>query len=157
MTTVAKEKETAECVMDKAKQFLSSAGRYDELLRLRREQRDYMINVARSLCTPTYALGPRFYSGFADKEKVLCEIATLNRHIQDDIDNLVDSYARVKSAIAQVANKEYRILLEMRYLTYKTWDEIAQGMNYSQRHIVRIHVKALQALCETDFFRTELE
>lgn len=95
--------------------------------------------------------------GFVNNENTLCEIITLRKRLADEIDRLVASYGRVKTAVSEVEHKEYRILLELRYLTYKTWEEIALDMNYSLRHIMRMHEKALCAMCETNFFKLNIE
>lgn len=157
ITNTTKEKEYSKADIEKAKQFLFSANRYDEMLRLKELELDYLMNIAQGLCSPTYALGTRINAGFINKENTICAIITLKQRIKDDIDNLVEAYTRVKSAIGEVQDKEHRMLLEMRYLTYKTWEEIALDMNYSLRHIVRIHEKALSSLCETEFYRRNIE
>ncbi len=157
MTTMIKENDIKKHDTDQAKQFLSAAGRYDELRRLKQEQLDYLMKVARDLYAPSDLFGKRFMEGFVNNENTLCEIITLRKRMADEIDRLITAYEHIKTAIAEVENKEYRILLELRYLTYKTWEEIALDMNYSLRHIMRMHEKALCALCETNFFIRNIE
>lgn len=43
-------------------------------------------------------------------------------------------------------NNKYRRLLQYRYLNFCTFEEIAVRMNYSWRHVHRIHAEALRAM-----------
>ena len=143
--------------LQKAVNKLSSASRYDENIRLKQQELEYLMNLAQGLCSPTYALGTRINSGFATKESTICAIINLRRQIENEIKELMNSYTKIKNAIIKLDNKEFKMLLELRYLTYKTWEEIAEIMNYSPRHIVRVHEKALMSLCITDFYADNFE
>ena len=68
-----------------------------------------------------------------------------------EYEKLIDQYKEqldtVKSeiikAIYQVDNSTYRTLLIMRYLSFMTWEKIAEEMHIEERHVYRIHEKAL--------------
>ena len=49
----------------------------------------------------------------------------------------------IVAIIKAVENPEYQTLLELRYLCFKTWEQIAVEMNYSIQHIYRLRDKAL--------------
>ncbi len=44
--------------------------------------------------------------------------------------------------IKAVDNTEYQTLLELRYLCFKTWEQISVDMGYSIQHIYRLREKA---------------
>ena len=46
--------------------------------------------------------------------------------------------------IKKIQNTEYQTLLELRYLCFKTWEQIVVEMGYSLQHIFRIYDKALK-------------
>lgn len=55
--------------------------------------------------------------------------------------------AEISSAICRVSDRSCRVLLIMRYLLGKSWQEIADEMHISERHVYRLRKKALKALC----------
>ena len=45
--------------------------------------------------------------------------------------------------ILQVDSRELRTLLSLRYLSYLTWEQIAEEMEVDVRHVYRLHKAAL--------------
>jgi len=43
-----------------------------------------------------------------------------------------------------VDNTEHQTLLELRYLCFKTWEQIAVDMGYNVRHVYRLHDEAIE-------------
>jgi DNA-directed RNA polymerase specialized sigma subunit len=72
------------------------------------------------------------------------KIVSLQDEINRDIDHLVDLKRDMVSAIKAVGNTEYQTLLELRYLCFKTWEQIAVAMGYNVRHVYRLHVEAVE-------------
>ena len=72
----------------------------------------------------------------------VCKIIDLQQEINEDIDRLVDLKREIVAVIKAVENTEYQILLEKRYLSFQTWEQIAVDMGYSIQHIYRIREKA---------------
>ena len=62
----------------------------------------------------------------------------------NDIDRLVDLKREMVTVIKAVANTECQTLLELRYLCFKTWEQIAVEMNYTVRNVHLLHKEALQ-------------
>ena len=60
----------------------------------------------------------------------------------------IDAFVALKrefvTIIKKINNPEYQTLLELRYLCFKTWEQIVVEMGYSLQHIFRIHDKALK-------------
>ena len=50
--------------------------------------------------------------------------------------------------IKAVQNTEYQTLLELRYLCFKSWEQIAVDMGYELRWLYRLHHRALDAVSE---------
>ena len=57
----------------------------------------------------------------------------------------------VKAVIASVSDEVLRRILELRYINGSTWEQIAEKMNYTWRHILRLHGEALKRVivCHT--------
>jgi len=70
----------------------------------------------------------------------------LEDEINRDIDTLVDLKREIVQGIKVVSNPEYQTLLELRYLCFKTWEEIAVDMGYSIRNIYNLNDLALAAI-----------
>ncbi len=54
--------------------------------------------------------------------------------------------AEVSGAICRVKDRNCRVLLVMRYLQEKSWQEVADEMHISERHVYRLKKKALKEL-----------
>jgi DNA-directed RNA polymerase specialized sigma subunit len=72
------------------------------------------------------------------------KILELEQEVDGDIDRLIDLKREMMSGISTVEQPEYHVLLELRYLSFLTWEEIAERMNYSPRQIHRLHGQALK-------------
>ena len=75
------------------------------------------------------------------------KIVDLELQIDKDIDKLLNTKKDIVSTINQVENPEYQMLLELRYLCFKKWEQIAVDMNYELRYLQKLHHKSLD-ICE---------
>ncbi len=58
----------------------------------------------------------------------------------------IEKFKEIDRCIAAVPDAVLREVLERRYLHYQHWEQIAEEMHYSQRHILRLHGAALQRI-----------
>jgi DNA-directed RNA polymerase specialized sigma subunit len=79
-------------------------------------------------------------------ETALVRIDELERLVNANIDDLVSAKQEIHDAIKRVDKPEERMLLQLRYLNGKKWEEIAVEMNYSWQHTHKIHAKALDKI-----------
>ena len=77
-------------------------------------------------------------------EDIIVKMVDLENEINSDIDSLVDLKAEMVSVIKNVRNPELQTLLELRYLCFKTWEQIAVELGYSIESIYRLHREALK-------------
>lgn len=56
----------------------------------------------------------------------------------------IETKRMILDALESVTNHEYRVILELKYVSLKTWEEIAEITNYSVRNMHYIHKKALK-------------
>ena len=55
-------------------------------------------------------------------------------------------YDEIKKAVGMLENDNLEQLLELRYLHYLKWEDIAQRMSYSDRQTLRLHGVALKKM-----------
>ena len=71
---------------------------------------------------------------------------------KNEVARFVADYVRnkriVENQIRGMDNEVYRDLLHARYIEHKTFELIAVDMNYSWRHVIRLHGAALEAFKE---------
>ena len=128
------------------KEYLSQAYRLDQRINSKLAQVTALNDLA-TKCTSTLSDMPRnpnrSISTMADAvEKIVDLQAEINR----DIDALVDLKRDIVRAIKAVENTEYQTILELRYLCFKTWEQIAVDMGYNVRHVYRIHDEAVNQI-----------
>lgn len=125
------------------KEYLSQAYRIDQRINSKLEQVRSLRELAEKA---TSTLSDTYSSGNGNKQKmegVIVKIIDLENEIDEEIDKLVDLKHEIVSLIKQVKNPEYKTLLELRYLCFRTWEQIAVEMRYDLSWIHRLHKKAL--------------
>ena len=78
--------------------------------------------------------------------EAVCKIIDLQTEINYDIQKLVDLKREMVRVIKAVDNTEYQTLLELRYLCFKTWEQIAVDLGYNVRHVYRMHDEAVESI-----------
>ena len=77
-------------------------------------------------------------------ESTIVKLLDLEAEINADIDQLVDMKRVARDAINALSNADQRLVLELRYLCYKTWPWIADELGYSISNVYRLHDNALK-------------
>lgn len=126
-----------------AKDYLSQAFRLDQRINSMLEQVASLRDMASKATASIHAGRVSGTKQRSPMEDAIVKLIDLEHEIDAEIDKLVDFKREVFSLMDSLEQPEHRFLLEHRYLHYKTWEEIAEMMNYSPRQILRIHSKAL--------------
>ena len=129
-----------------AKEYLSQAYRLDKRIDSKIEQLK-SLNFLATKCTSTLSDMPKSQSISNSRlEDTVVKIVDLQEEINRDIDSLVDLKRDIVRTIKSVQNPEYQIILELRYLCFKTWEEIAVQMNCSIDNVSKIRKNALKSV-----------
>ena len=129
-----------------AKEYLSNAYRLDKRIDSKIEQLK-SLNLLATKCTSTLSDMPKSQSISNSRlEDTVVKIVDLQEEINMDIDSLVDLKRDIVKTIKSVQNPEYQIILELRYLCFKTWEEIAVQMNCSIDNVFKIRKNALKSV-----------
>ena len=126
-----------------AQEYLGQAYRLDQRINSKLDQVAKLNDLAMK-CTYNLTGLPRNPNqGTSAMSDVIAKIVDLQAEINRDIDALVDLKRNMVRAIKAVDNTEYQTLLELRYLCFKTWEQIAVDMRYRVRNVHILHNKAL--------------
>lgn len=130
-----------------AKEYLLQAFRLDQRINSKLEQivslRDLATKATSTLSDMPHS--PNRNTG--SMENSICKMIDLESEINNDIDELVDLKREIVFFIRDIHNPEYQTLLELRYLCFISWEQIAVNMGYELRYLYKIHGRALEE-CE---------
>ena len=129
-----------------AKEYLGQAYRLDQRINSKLEQVMSLRDLATKATSTLSDVAPSGTRNVHRMEDIIVKIVDLENEINHDIDNLVDLKREMVSGIKAVTDPEYQTLLELRFLCFRTWEQIAVDMNYSIQHIYRLYDKALKEI-----------
>ena len=128
------------------KEYLSQAFRIDQRIQSKMEQVASLNDLA-TRATATYSDMPGSETRNLHRmEDAILSIIELEAEINGDICKLVQTKKDIVHKIKAVQNTEYQTLLELRYLCFKSWAQIAVDMGYELRWLYRLHHRALVLL-----------
>ena len=127
-----------------AKDYLNQAYRLDQRIASKLEQ----VSTLRSLTQRVTAS----YEGevvsrtrnVSSLEETIFRLMEAESELNSAIDALVELKRDVYATIQKVEKPEYQFLLEMRYLCFKSWIEIADQMHLEEHYVFRVHGQALR-------------
>jgi len=128
-----------------AKEYLSQAIWLDQMIDSKLEQLATLKSLAMKV-TSSFTK-EKICGGNIEKSKMestMVKVIDLENEINADIDRLVDLKKDIQDTINMMDDINQQLLLELRYLSRKGWDEIAASMGYDPRTVYRIHGKALK-------------
>ena len=131
----------------RAKEYLSQALWLDQRINTKLEQLATLRSLAMKVTANQTA---EKVSGGKDVKSLMAntiaKIVDLEREINGDIDRLVGLKAEIQETISQVSDVISQILLELRYVNGKTWDEIANVLGFARSWVLRLHGVALKEI-----------
>ena len=128
-----------------AKEYLSQAVWLDRMIDSKLEQLETLKSLAMKV-TSSFTK-EKISGGNIEKSKMestMVKVIDLEHEINADIDRLVNLKKDIQDTINKMDDINQQLLLELRYLSGKGWDEIAASMGYDPRTVYRIHGKALK-------------
>ncbi|HOT21621.1 MAG TPA: DUF1492 domain-containing protein [Sedimentibacter sp.] len=129
-----------------AKEYLGQAYRLDQRINSKLEQVASLSDLATKVTTTISDVPKNPNHSTSTMADVIVKIVDLQAEINHDIDCLVDLKREIVKVIKTVDNIEYQTLLELRYLCFKTWEQIAVDMGYNVRHVYRVHDLAVSTI-----------
>lgn len=128
------------------KEYLGQAYRLDQRINSKLEQVDSLNELATKATSILTGMPKNPNKSKSIVADTVVKIIDLQTEINNDIDRLVDLKREIVAMIKSVSNTEHQTLLELRYLCFKSWEQIAVDMGYNVRHVYRIHDEAVDKI-----------
>lgn len=129
-----------------AKEYLNQAYRLDQRIRSKQEQISALNDLATSCSASMTGMPRNPNKGGSRMADAVCKIVDLQDSISADMQELVELKAEIIATIKAVDCIEYQLILEKRYISGKSWPEIAVDLGYKMRHLYKLHDEALAAV-----------
>lgn len=127
-----------------AREYLSQAYRLDNRINSKIDQVSALNDLA-AKCTSNITGMPKApRQGQSAMADAVAKIIDLREEINRDIDRLVDLKCELMKTVLAVDDIDCQLLLEGRYLCYKSWEQIAVEMGLRVRRVYDIHSAALE-------------
>ena len=129
-----------------AKEYLSQARYLDARINSKIKQVDRLNDLATSATSVLTGM-PHNPSGSTSRmADTIAKIIDLQDEIDHDIDTLVDLKSEIAEVIKAIPDVEQQTILEQRYLCFMPWEKIAVELQFTPRHIFRLHDEALKKI-----------
>lgn len=129
-----------------AKEYLSQIKRFDLIIGQKKEQleelRSSLTNV---VADPSKEHVSGGMSGEARFTKTVERIVVLEKELDDHIQSFFNHKHTIVTQIQMLENINYSCVLYERYVRYRSFEEIADAMNYSISYVRTLHGWALLA------------
>lgn len=131
-----------------AKEYLSRAWNIELQVQSKLEQIEALKSLA---CRVTSSVGNEGVShsrNITSMQDTIVRIVEAEEELNRRIDDLVAMRMEVMGVIDQVQDVTLRVILEKRYLSFHTWEQIAISMGYTVRWTLIKHEEALRVVEE---------
>ena len=137
------------------KQYLGQIRRLDRMIKNKMTELAQYKDLAYGLSAITNEERVQTTPEFDKMSGKIAKIIEMEQKIDSLIDEYVDKKNLIISQIDKIENETYYEILFARYIEKKTFEKIADEMNYSFRNTTRIHGRALREF-ENKFGKTYL-
>ena len=127
-----------------SKEYLGQAYRIDQRINSKIEQVMSLRELATKATTAISGMPHAATPNVHRMSDVVCKIVALEEEINTDIDTLIDLKQEIIDAIHHMEDPELRMILELRYLCFRPWKDIAIAAKCSIRTVYRLHDRALE-------------
>ncbi len=130
------------------KEYLEQAVYLDQRINSKLTQVENLRSLATKVTT-VYSDSPHSPAPDCQRlEKTIAKIIDLENDINKDIDRLVDLKKEITETINEIPDLRQRTILEMRYLSFRTWEQIAVALSLDLSWVHRLHGRALKKISE---------
>lgn len=126
------------------KEYLAQAYRIDQRINSKLEQIVSLRELATKATSTLSDTTPSGTRNVHSMEGIIVKMVELENEINADIDILIDLKKEIMTIIKSINNPEQQTLLELRYLCFKTWEQIAVDMGYSIQNAYKVHDRAVE-------------
>ncbi len=133
-----------------AKEYLKQAYRIDRRIKVKVKHLEALRDTATRISAVLSDM-PRNPNGRRSKvDEAVAKIVDLEKEIDSDIGKLMDMKREIIESIKAVDDVQSQMVLELRYLCFFSWEDIAAELNCTVRNIHKLHGKALELVRVTE-------
>ncbi len=129
-----------------AKEYLGRAYRIEQRINCKLEQVKSLHELSEKATSTLSDMPHSPNRNIHSMENVVIKLMDMESEINSEIQELIKIKEEIATTIKEVDDKECKMLLELRYLCQKTWEEIAEIMNYTVGYLHELHRKALRKI-----------
>lgn len=127
-----------------AKQYLRKIKRLDSFVRAKKEEIEEIRTRAESIGSMNLSADKIQTSVNTDKlANDIIKLVMQEKKYEEALNSLYVYKAEAEERIEGITNDDYRLILTLRYLRFKTFKEIAVEMNFTFQWICELHKRAL--------------
>lgn len=126
-----------------AKQYLRQLRRLDHIVQSKLDQVESLRSLAEKITHVPKTVSVQKSIPQDKMLELMPKIVDLEKEINRDIDDLLDLKIKIRREIDSIDNDDYKLLLMLRYVNFKTWEEIAVEMGYTYQWVHVLHSRAL--------------
>ena len=127
-----------------AKEYLSQARYLDARINTKIKQLEALNTLATSATSVLTGMPHSPNKATSKMADIVDKIVDLQAEINRDIDALVDLKGEMRSKLEMVPAEDYKAILEMRYLCFMSWEQIASNLGLSVPYTYKPHDRALK-------------
>ena len=127
-----------------AKEYLSQARYLDARINTKIKQLEALNTLATSATSVLTGMPHSPNKATSKMADIVDKIVDLQAEINRDIDALVDLKGEMRSNLEMVPAEDYKAILEMRYLCFMSWEQIASNLGLSVPYTYKLHDRALK-------------
>ena len=127
-----------------AKEYLSQARYLDARINTKIKQLEALNTLATSATSVLTGMPHSPNKATSKMADIVDKIVDLQAEINRDIDALVDLKGEMRSKLEMVPAENYKAILEMRYLCFMSWEQIASNLGLSVPYTYKLHDRALK-------------
>ena len=127
-----------------AKEYLSQARYLDARINTKIKQLEALNTLATSATSVLTGMPHSPNKATSKMADIVDKIVNLQAEINRDIDALVDLKGEMRSKLEMVPAEDYKAILEMRYLCFMSWEQIASNLGLSVPYTYKLHDRALK-------------
>ena len=127
-----------------AKEYLSQARYLDARINTKIKQLEALNTLATSATSVLTGMPHSPNKATSKMADIVDKIVDLQAEINRDIDALVDLKGEMRSKLEMVPAEDYKAILEVRYLCFMSWEQIASDLGLSVPYTYKLHDRALK-------------
>ena len=127
----------------KAKEYLCQAKTLDQRINIKLDRVTRLRAMAQKVTAAMDSEPVSHTRNVTSMEDTILRLMDEEESLNAAIDQLVDLKREISGVLEQIHDPDCQLLLEMRYLCYRSWEEISEVMNMHIRTVYKVHGRAL--------------